>query len=145
MIYLPANFSHLCRGAARCAPTWRHFRFSGLFFLPLLAFQPLFPPGALAQRKGQPILQVSYPDYQYSDALSSLGKLNLRNARVAVFDEKGSVEMRAHLHEGKYEEKWEVGGAYVGLAWQRLLRNQSGEPQYAIADLHYVFLGRQRQ
>lgn len=91
-----------------------------------------------AQWRTKPAVQISFPNYSYSRALTSLRALELGNSLVVFFDNKGAPDFRAALHAGTYEKRDKSGGESAKFSWLTTLGNDSMDPDFAIAYYSWV-------
>jgi hypothetical protein len=94
-------------------------------------------PNVRAQKKTQPTVEISFPNYSYPETLTSLHQLDLKNSEFIFFGEKGTPDLRARLRRGAYEKLNKIGGDSAEFEWMKYVGNGSVEPDYALA--YYVW------
>jgi len=110
---------------------------SGTGSLLLLVLSLSAQPDARAQRETPSTLEVCFLNYSYPDPLPSLRQLDLKNAEIIFFDEKGMPDLHAHLHGGGYEKLHKIGGDRVKFVWLKYIETAPIEQDYAVA--YYVW------
>jgi hypothetical protein len=126
------------RGAAVYCSISRPLRNSPAgFMFALLLFSVSMSLDARAQKKLQPTIEISSPNYSYPGVVTSFRQLDLKNRETIAFGNDGKPDLRAHLHRGFYEKTHEIGGENIDFMWVKYLGNGSEDAEYAV--VYYIW------